>query len=808
MRTLALLAAAIMTLSLFAAVVVAKDDECSSDQESQDLISPLSGRKEIHTLEDLDNIRNDLLGRYILMNDIDASPTSDPESDFWNDGKGWEPIGDTDVRFRGRLDGNGHTISNLFINRPSTENVGLFGAVEGDGQDYFHHFTNLGMVDVNISGDSRVGSIIGISYNYIIISDSYATGKVSGHIAGGLVGRLSSFNEIKRCYANVDVSGSGTVGGLVGNAALATIRESYAIGNVSGNAWVGGLVGGYGYIIESYAIGNVSGNTDVGGLVGFGSSASNSFWDIEATGQTESGSGVGKTTDEMMRISTFMNWDFEEVWCIIEGVTYPILRHSMTYTVESIFIERQPDLSYDYGDELDLNLLKVNMTWSDGPFIKNSTVGHKDFGLHGLEAYPADGTVLDHSHDGSNVTVTHIESGENAHTEEMTIDRIVIEVRIHQTPDKTVYSYGDALDLSGLEVNLTWSDTGNETVGMDGFADNVSTDPPQGHELKHEYDEVTVVHSASGETAVFAITIEGIVTDMRIQQQPQLEYHYGDELNLSSIKVAITWSDAGDQIVDFADFDANGLELDHEIIGPIHHGHEGKNITVTHASSGESAFTENITVKRIVKALWAYQEPMLVYSYSDPLDLELLRVNLTWSDTGNETVAFSEFGVNITTNIEDGKTLSHEDTTLTVTHAPSGESAHFDITVNRIVTGIGVSVKPHLFHLEGSRLDLGPMEVKLEYSNGDNYTYAWTPGGNLSVSPGHNTVLTLAHHGLAVEVTHIPSGYSYSIESLFLVAIPFDEQPAEDEDIDDYICPLPVALMLVLGMSGIALRRK
>jgi len=54
---------------------------------------------------------------------------------------------------------------------------------------------------------------------------------------------------------------------------------------------------------------------------------SNSYWDTETTGQPSSaGGGEGKTTEEMMKQTTYSGWDFVNIWEIDEGVSYPTLR--------------------------------------------------------------------------------------------------------------------------------------------------------------------------------------------------------------------------------------------------------------------------------------------------------------------------------------------------------------------------------------------------------------------------------------------------------------------------------------------------
>ena len=183
---------------------------------------------------------------------------------------GWQPIGSSFSNFfRATFNGNDYTISNLMINESNQNVAGLFGYVQSS------EITNLGLLDVEISGLNRVGSLVG--RNRGTIARCYATGTVSGFSSvGGLVG-LNSFNSrlgitgsITTSHAIVSVSGtSDDIGGLVAfNNGI--ITDSYATGNVTGTRFnVGGLVGWNGRnITYSYSTGNVDGGDDVGGLVG------------------------------------------------------------------------------------------------------------------------------------------------------------------------------------------------------------------------------------------------------------------------------------------------------------------------------------------------------------------------------------------------------------------------------------------------------------------------------------------------------------------------------------------------------------
>ena len=201
--------------------------------------------------------------------DVDAD---DSGGDYWNDGAGWLPIGDADNGFAAVFDGNGHTISHLFIDRGLTTPTGLFGRTGQGGA-----IDRLGLVDANVTGGSRTGALAGENGPGVAITRSYVTGTVSGgDDTGGLVG-LNDDGTIAASYATGPVSGgaNSNVGGLVGFNDGGTIAAGYATGPVSGgaNSNVGGLVGfnDGGTIAAGYATGPVSGGADsnAGGLVGF-----------------------------------------------------------------------------------------------------------------------------------------------------------------------------------------------------------------------------------------------------------------------------------------------------------------------------------------------------------------------------------------------------------------------------------------------------------------------------------------------------------------------------------------------------------
>lgn len=237
---------------------------------------------QISRLDQLQKMQEFPESHFILTGDIDASETSA--------GEGFDPIGDNTTPFTGSLDGDGFTISNLTINRPTEEYVGLFGVIDGGAT-----VTDLYIQSADVTGENEVGILAGSNDGDIL--NSYTTGTVNGlDNIGGFVGRNNGL--VQQSFSSAITNGSDNVGGLVGNNS-STILSAYATGTVTGDTNVGGLVGlnaNSGEITETFAAGSVNGSSTFGGLIGLNNgTTSTSYWDTQNSGQA-SGSGSGSTT--------------------------------------------------------------------------------------------------------------------------------------------------------------------------------------------------------------------------------------------------------------------------------------------------------------------------------------------------------------------------------------------------------------------------------------------------------------------------------------------------------------------------------
>lgn len=304
----------------------------------------------IDNIEELQKIGNDpgypLDGMYELTKDLDASNTIN-----WNEVAGFEPIGKTfDNPFVGKLNGNGKKITNLYIHRFSQDCIGLFGYMHGEVK-------NLGLKNVDIIGHDYVGGISGKT-SLCTVNSCYVTGSVSGSMyVGGLIG-VTSMCALSQCFTMGTVSGNWNVGGLIGSNGdpeshtsttwecysiatvygtgchvggfagynLGLLENCYATGPVTGADEVGGLVGvNTGVIKKCYSTRWVTGSGFVGGLVGdsYYNMEEKSYWDMDTSGWNTSQGGEGRTTSQMQKQETYVEWNFLVTWAIYENESYP-----------------------------------------------------------------------------------------------------------------------------------------------------------------------------------------------------------------------------------------------------------------------------------------------------------------------------------------------------------------------------------------------------------------------------------------------------------------------------------------------------
>ena len=226
--------------------------------------------------------------------------------------KAWRPMGMADEKgnltgwYTGIFDGNGHSISGLYVNRDEAADdvhtwfkscIGLFGYYSGVTR-------NLSVLDSYMRGKDCIGGICGYNDGGTI-QNCYSAATVCGDsYIGGICGRSEGDSIIENCYNTGYVYGAArSIGGICGDNS-ATLQGCYNVGNVNGKFYVGGIVGessGSGntiWIKDCYNRGNVIGDTkDIGGIGGYiGSSlVENCYSQATVSGNTNVGGICGNS---------------------------------------------------------------------------------------------------------------------------------------------------------------------------------------------------------------------------------------------------------------------------------------------------------------------------------------------------------------------------------------------------------------------------------------------------------------------------------------------------------------------------------
>lgn len=236
----------------------------------------------IYNAVQLNQVRN-----FLNNSNVYFSLEADIDMTDWiaenNPVQGWQPIGSSSS-FSGTFNGNGHTISNLWINRPENNYIGLFGYVFG-GNLYDLELTNS-----TIEGGNNVGGIVGYyAANESNISGCSFNGSIKGDsYCGGIIGHSSCTNtsfSISGCSFNGSIKGDSYCGGIIGccykydstmNSDDVKISDCFTDCDIYVSSDAGGIVGYinfdtvyYNIIINNcISICNMNGGDNIGGIIG------------------------------------------------------------------------------------------------------------------------------------------------------------------------------------------------------------------------------------------------------------------------------------------------------------------------------------------------------------------------------------------------------------------------------------------------------------------------------------------------------------------------------------------------------------
>ena len=169
----------------------------------------------------------------------------------------WIPIGYVNNSWSGNMDGQGHTISHLYI-KTAQNFVGLFGYTYGATiQDLIFDYAKVENVSTTNTKTAYTGILAGYAYGALSHIKGIKTTNnctvIGQQITGGIVGYAKI--NLENCDNHSSVKGTDNVGGIAGSSIERNIRRSTNYGTVeNNNTSIGGIIGyAYGTSIEDCA---------------------------------------------------------------------------------------------------------------------------------------------------------------------------------------------------------------------------------------------------------------------------------------------------------------------------------------------------------------------------------------------------------------------------------------------------------------------------------------------------------------------------------------------------------------------------
>ena len=281
----------------------------------------------------------------------------------------WIPIGNDNNRWKGNMDGQGHTISNLYI-KTAQDYVGLFGYTDGATiQDLTFDYAKVENVSTTTTYDTGIlaghaygdspshikgikttenctvigqedtGGIVGFAYINLENCENHSCVK-GAYYVGGIAGSSAEKN-IKRCtnYGTVDNDGR-YIGGIIGNAYGTSIEDCANYGKITNKGWYAGGIAGettnssiqnvfsYGDVTNTYdnpgiIIGQVNGTLTAKGIVAYNKEAllNNSSENIKIVGEGSLTFEDGKVEADVVKAFTKQQIKSGEVAWLLNGST-------------------------------------------------------------------------------------------------------------------------------------------------------------------------------------------------------------------------------------------------------------------------------------------------------------------------------------------------------------------------------------------------------------------------------------------------------------------------------------------------------
>ena len=410
------------------------------------------------------------------------------------------------------------------------------------------------------------------------------------------------------------------------------------------------------------------------------------------------------------------------------------LQVTLMNTVSGITITPPTKTTYNHGDSLDLAGGEINLTYEDGTSgtldINKATITESDGSPLNMSPASYDGTQkvdktlkIEYSKDGQTGTVNY----------PITIINDIKSIAVHDPATKTTYNIGDTLDVTGLSILVTRA-TGTPKLVT------VTPDMVTGFDSSKENTNLslTISYTENGitKTARYEVSVVDSVKSITINGTPQSEVKYGEELDLSKIKLDVT-KGSGTTQETVTDSMISGY--DKTKIGK-------QTVTITY---GGQTTTFDVTVKDYVTKI-EVNPSSVTGTYNDELSKLItdnsIKYTVTYAKAGAQSpIALAESmvnGYNKATTTAQNLIVTYTDNDSSSYTNGNNFTTSLQVTLMNTVSGITITPPTKTTYNHGDSLDLAGGEINLTYEDGtsgtldiNKATITESDGSPLNMSP-------------------------------------------------------------------------
>ena len=393
---------------------------------------------------------------------------------------------------------------------------------------------------------------------------------------------------------------------------------------------------------------------------------------------------------------------------------------SVKDSVTSISIKANPSKTeYRYGESLDLTGATISVVKGSG----TTDIPITDNMVSGYDPTTVGKQTVKVSYGGKDTTF------------EVTVKDYVKDITL-TAPTKTEYKYGEALDLTGGKVQKVMA-SGAQEPAVDLTDSSVTVSGYNANKAGKQ----TITVEYEGIQKTFEITVVDPINKIELKGTPKTEYKYGEEFDVSNLKLSISRASGETEIPVTSDMIKN---YNKNSLGQ-------QQVTIEY--EGNTIETITVQVVDYIQSVVITPPSKVSYNYGETLDLTGAVITKVMASTPDEPIT-----INVTNDMISGynpNKLGIQDVTITYTDGKTYTQT-FKVTVNEKVKSI--SLKDTGFKKDykyGENLDLDNLSIVVQYISGKTEELPVTSGMVTGYDPKTlgNQALTIKYDDFEVKTS-------------------------------------------------------